>query len=359
MIEYAGSKKKKEGGLPEAEPPKRNNISGGKAAAFADCGHIVRIEAQKDEMIRTLRELIAIKSVAGEAEGDAPFGAGVQAAFDYMLRLAERDGFSTESVDNFGGHIEFGGDVLNEAGETDAAREIMGILGHLDVVPEGREWDRDPYGGEVADGRIYGRGSSDDKGPVVAVYYAMKALRDCGFSPGKKVRLILGLDEETGCRGMERYLDKAGRPDFGFTPDADFPVIHGEMGILIFELAKKIRKNDAKGIILRSISGGSAANMTPDFAKAMIRADSYGGITKAAAEFCRETGYRVCTKGVGKSLEITAAGISAHGASPEKGLNAISVLMAFLSEIGFANEDIKDFIGFYNEHIGFELDGES
>jgi succinyl-diaminopimelate desuccinylase len=359
LIEDTGSKKKMESGLAEAERPEGNNISGGNADPFADCGHIARIEAQQDEMICTLRELIAIKSVAGEEEGDAPFGAGVQAALDYMLRLAERDGFSTENADNFGGHIEFGGDILNEAGETTDAREIMGILGHLDVVPEGREWERDPYGGEVADGRIYGRGSSDDKGPVVAVYYAMKALRDCGFSPEKKVRLILGLDEESGCRGMERYLEKAGRPDFGFTPDADFPVIHGEKGILTFELAKKIRKNDAKGVILRSFSGGSAANMTPDFAKAVIRADSYGGIREAAAEFCRETGYRVYVKGAGKSLEITAAGVSAHGASPEKGLNAISVLMALLSEIGFANEDVKDFIGFYNEHIGFELNGES
>ena len=122
------------------------------------------IDEYREEMIKTLQELIAIKSAAAEPVGDAPFGQGVQDAFEYMLKKAGEEGFDTENIDNYGGHIEFGGYLLDEEGEVAGTSEqIMGILGHLDVVPEGKDWDYDPYGGQLAEGRIYGRGAIDDK----------------------------------------------------------------------------------------------------------------------------------------------------------------------------------------------------
>ncbi|MDR2487372.1 MAG: M20/M25/M40 family metallo-hydrolase, partial [Clostridiales Family XIII bacterium] len=99
-------------------------------------------------------------------------------------------------------------------------------------MPAGEGWHFDPFGGEVAEGRVYGRGTTDNKGAVCAVYMALKALKECGIEPAKNIRLILGLDEETGWRGMGKYLESCGAPSFGFSPDADFPAIHGEMGIL-------------------------------------------------------------------------------------------------------------------------------
>jgi succinyl-diaminopimelate desuccinylase len=150
----------------------------------------------------------------------------------------------------------------------------------------------------------------------------MKALKDAGVIPEKKVRLILGLDEETGWKGMDYYLKRVKHPDFGFSPDGEFPAIHGEMGLLIFDLAKKIGKPaaNAKGVALRSMTGGNAPNMVADHARAVIKADSYDAVKDKIAEFRKSTGYQINAKGIGKNLEITTQGISAHGARPGKGL---------------------------------------
>ena len=331
--------------------------------------YLKRIDEYRDEMVTSLQELIQIRSVQDKAEVNAPFGRGVAEAFNHMLKKAEADGFETENVDNYGGHIEFGGYILDEEGNIEGtSEEVMGILAHLDVVPEGTGWKHEPYSGTVEDNKVYGRGAMDDKGPLLAAYYAMKALKDCGYVPEKKVRLILGLDEETGWEGMKYYLSKVKAPDFGFTPDADFPAIHGEMGILVFQLAKKIGKTNAKGLELRSLKGGEAANMVADSARAVVRAEKtelYDMVKQLAAtyrdEHCKEGGKahgaKINCKGIGKSLEITVSGVSAHGATPEKGVNAITIMMDFLSQLGLINDDICEFIDFYNQHIGFELNG--
>ncbi|MDR1247028.1 MAG: dipeptidase PepV [Clostridiales Family XIII bacterium] len=313
-----------------------------------------RIDELSEEITEKLRALIAIRSVGEEQAGGAPFGAGVQEAFDYMLELAGEDGFTILNADNYGGHIEFG---ELPSGAPEAPDETLGILVHLDVVPAGQDWVCDPFIGKLEDGRVYGRGAVDDKGPAMACYYAMKILKESGFAPVKSVRLILGLDEETGWEGMRRYIARAGAPNFGFTPDADFPAIHGEKGILIFELAKKLGKTTAKGLSLRKLSGGAAANMVADFARAVVRGDSYEEVKTKVAAYRNETGRQIHTKGIGKSLEISVNGVSAHGATPEKGLNAISILMDFLPRIGLVNENVLEFADFYNRHIGFELNG--
>ena len=217
-------------------------------------GYTERIDTYREEMIRTLQGLIAIPSVVGPAVRDMPFGPDVHEAFQYMLSLGESEGFDVVNIENYGGHIEFGGILKDEEGEiVGTSNETMGILVHLDVVPAGNDWDTPAFEGMLTDdGRICGRGSTDNKGPAIAAFYAMKALKDEGIEPSKKVRLILGLDEEpgTGWQGMKAYFRRVKKPDFGFVPDADFPAIHAEMGILIFELVKKIGKSTAKGVAL-------------------------------------------------------------------------------------------------------------
>lgn len=323
--------------------------------------YLEKIEEYGEDMIRDLQGLIAIPGVAGEAEDNMPFGRDVHRSLMYMLNLASQAGFDIYNAENYGGHIEFGGYVVDEDGEPETVTdETMGILVHLDVVPAGKDWDYPPFEGRVADGRIYGRGAIDNKGPAIAALYAMKALKEEGIIPRKKVRLILGLDEEagTGWRGMEEYFARVEKPSFGFTPDAEFPAINGEMGILIFNLVKKLGKSKRKGIELRSLSGGNAANMVADQARVVLRANYYDQIRSQLEEYRKETGYKLTAKGIGKSLEICASGVSSHGARPEKGLNAISVLMGFLKKIEFANDDLTDFIDFYNDYIGFDLHGE-
>lgn len=316
-------------------------------------GFLERIDRYRDEMVAALREQLAIESVAGGPDGDMPFGAGVHKAMLAMLELGRREGFTPYNADNWGGHLEFPG--------SDAGAGVLGILAHLDVVPAGNDWDYPPFEGRIVDGRIYGRGTTDDKGPAIAVFYAMKALKDEGFQPERTIRLILGLDEEagTGWQSLKGYFSRVAKPDLGFTPDAEFPAIHGEMGILIFELVKKLGKTTVPGIELRSLQAGQAANMVADRARAVLRADSYEAIRETIAAYRRETGYSLDVKGIGKSLEIVAHGQSSHGARPEKGLNAVSILMGLLARLPLANEDTAEFVSFYQDHIGFRLHGEA
>ena len=313
------------------------------------------LKQNKEEMISALQEVVRINSEEGESfvcqdETVYPFGQGIQNAFEATLDIGRRLGFQVKNVDNYGGHIDFPG----------TGDKIMAILGHIDVVPAGKGWKYDPYGGEIADGKIYGRGTSDDKGPVISCLYAMKALKDAGYKPSATIRVILGLDEESEWTGMDYYFSKERRPDFGFTPDADFPLINREKGILVFELAKKFGKAKSEGLDLRSVKGGNAPNSVADSCRAVLSSrDSgrYEQVKEKLAEYRDETGYKISCRGLGKSLEITASGISAHGAKPEAGLNAISIMMDFLGRLNFASDDQNDFISFYNQYIGFDLNG--
>lgn len=304
-------------------------------------------------MISSLSGLVSIPSVSGEPADSMPFGENVHRAYRYMLDLAAQSGFDIYNADNYGGHIDFAG----------RDKGTVGIVGHLDVVPEGDGWDFDPYGGEVKDGIICGRGTVDDKGPVIASFYAMKALKECGYEPRRTIRLILGLDEETNWRGMDYYLNSVDSvPDFGFTPDGDFPAIHGEKGILVFDIVRKFSQAADKGLVLRSVKGGTAANSVPDYARAVINDKSgkgYDGIKEEIEKFRNEKNCVIKYRGAGKSFEITVRGVSAHGARPDKGSNAISIMMDFLGRLNFASEDTNEFISFYNSCIGYNLHGEN
>ena len=335
-----------------------------------------------------LQELVSFKSVLDEPEDGKPFGGEIHEAYRCLLSKAVSDGFETFDADGYGGHIEWTGAIKDERGEiVSAANETLGIPVHLDVVPAGDGWTRDPWKSEIAEGRIYGRGAQDNKGSVIAVYHAMKALRESGYVPAKNIRLIIGLDEETGMKGMDKYFEKTPPPDFGFAPDANFPVINGEKGLMIFEIAKKLEPGREYGLSLRSVQGGSAPNMVPDYCRAILvyedekgtrdskakkggnkanskttagdieaREKLFALVREAVKQFRDRTGSKLSCKGAGNALEISAQGVSAHGAVPERGINAISIMMDFLSGLPLANESARDFVDFYHTCIGYETD---
>ena len=173
---------------------------------------------KEDNMLQDLKGLVSIESVSGQPEGELPFGEGPHLALEYCLDLCSKLGFRTGRCENYMGYAEIGeGDKL------------MGILVHLDVVPAGPGWTVEPFDATIKGDRIYGRGVIDDKGPAIAAIYAMKELADSGKPLGKRVRIIFGCSEETGeWKDMEYYKAHEELPDFGFTPDADFPLIYAE-----------------------------------------------------------------------------------------------------------------------------------
>lgn len=310
-------------------------------------------ENNQDSFVSDLQGLIRIPSVAGKAEGDYPFGKEVQKALEYMLELGKHMGFETQNVDNYGGHIDF---VGSEEG-------VMAIVGHIDVVPEGDGWTYDPFGATVADGWIYGRGAQDDKGPTMVGLYAMKILKDLGFKPKKTIRLILGLDEETNWDGIKYYLEHEQVPDFGIVPDADFPLVQCEKGLLEFVLVKEngigtvIDENERPALV--SVRGGSAPNIVAGNAdmlisgtqKALVSAEE---LLKSKAS---QKGYEIITSITGEQLNVSVVGKTSHAAFPERGKNAISIALDLIKEINFANEDGNNLVRFYNDKIGFALDG--
>ncbi|RKD22140.1 succinyl-diaminopimelate desuccinylase [Caminicella sporogenes DSM 14501] len=306
-----------------------------------------RIEKMKDEIIKSTQEIIRIKSVKDEPKENMPFGEGIYKCLQYALNLSKSFGFKTKNIDNYAGHAEFGnGD------------EVVGILVHLDVVPEGDNWTYPPYGSEIHDGKIYGRGAIDDKGPAIAALYAMKALKDSGIKLNKKIRIIFGTDEESGWKGIEYYLKHEKAPDLAFTPDADFPAINGEKGILIFDLNKNFQKNsDNNGVKIIKIKGGNRPNMVPDYCEAHLIYNE--SLKEKIDKYTKENNVKLELIENNNKKIIKSFGISAHGSLPESGQNAISQLIVFLGTLNLSKGEIADFIKFYNDKIGMEYYGQS
>jgi succinyl-diaminopimelate desuccinylase len=312
------------------------------------------VELMKDDIIASVQELVRFRSIEENPEPGAPFGSEIRKCLDRALQICSALGFKTENFDGFAGHAEFG--------EGD---EIIGILVHLDVVPEGSGWSHNPYGGEVADGKIYGRGTIDDKGPAVAAIYGLKAVMDSGIKFKRRVRIIIGCDEESGRWGcMKHYFKYAEAPMCGFSPDADFPIINSEMGILIFNLEKEFEKNSdscCSGLRIKRITGGNKVNMVPDYCECEfeIKKDFNDRIKKTVEYMNNELNTKLQLEIFDNKCIIKSYGISAHGATPEKGVNAISQLISCISKLPLCVSAQTDYIRFLESHIGMETDGKS
>ncbi|MFC5590446.1 dipeptidase PepV [Sporosarcina soli] len=302
-------------------------------------------EALKREaqLIQDLQQLIAIPSVLDEdaATPDAPFGPEPKRALEWLLEQGRQEGFVVKNIDNRAGHIEMG--------EGD---DIIGILCHVDVVPAGGNWSTHPFEGTISDGKLFGRGAIDDKGPTIAAWHAMKIVKDSGRKFNKRVRLIIGTDEESGFRCMDRYFEKEEMPTLGFAPDADFPIINAEKGIAM--LVFKQRAEDPDGQLLR-FQSGNRTNMVPDYAEAHITA-RIEEIGEQYRTFLNVHDVIGDLQEVDGKTIITLHGKSAHAMEPDDGVNAAVLLASFLNRI-FVEGSSKNFTQFMSEAFGSETRG--
>ena len=178
-----------------------------------------KVDELKDQMISDICHLVQMDSQRSEPAENAPFGKNVAETLDEALRICEREGLTTKNVDHYVGYGQWG--------EGD---EYVGVMGHLDVVKVGDGWKYPPFSATIADNRIWGRGALDNKGPLMAAFYGMLALKNLGFKPKRPIRVIFGTNEETGMEDARYYLAHEKAPLMGFTPDNKFPAIYGERG---------------------------------------------------------------------------------------------------------------------------------
>ena len=297
--------------------------------------------SKQDRLLACLQENIRIPSVEGTPEEGAPYGIHCRRSLDHVLAAADAMGFKTCNVDGHVGWCEYG-----------EGEEMVAVLGHLDVVPAGDGWSFDPWGGEIKDDRIFGRGTMDDKGPSIAALFALEALRDSGLPLKRRVRLIFGCNEETGATDVHYYLDQGGEvPVMGFTPDAEYPIINGEKGIINGYCSRSFTQTGELKLV--SLKGGIAANVVPEYAKAELACS-----TELAARLAEKTFEKVTFTVTDTGLTVEAFGENAHGSLPWLGENAIGRLVLTLKELPFEGE-LAEILSFLAEKLGMDTVGKA
>ncbi len=308
-----------------------------------------RLESSLRDLLPRAEETLAAwvrqRSVQGKAEDGAPFGTDVKKMLEMCVNDCEKLGFRAKNVAGYAG--------LADLGEG-SDEEALGILGHLDVVPVGEGWTMDPWGAQRIGDRMYGRGTSDDKGPMVAALFAALAVQKAGISLKRKVRFVFGCDEETGMDSIEAFKQRETMPRSGFSPDADYPVINIEKGGCHVALSGKL---SSQGVQLLSFHTGHAANVIPGKAEADVR----GGAALAARvlEAGKKLGFETEASVDGDRVHILTRGVQGHAAIGENCKNAIGQMLLILREIGVqgAVAELAEWVGmtYHGERLGIAV----
>lgn len=301
------------------------------------------IETMRDELVDTLKRWIAVPSVKAEAQPGAPFGAEVKRMLHMALEEGEQMGFAARNIDEYAGDLRMG----------PIGVDPLGILAHLDVVPAGDGWQTPPFEPVQVEDRIFGRGTSDDKGPAIAALFAMKAIKEAGIPLKREVRLILGCDEESGWEDMAYYCEHCDMPKTGFSPDASFPVINTEKGLLHLSLRAPCC---SEGLEVKQISVGERCNVIPGNAEALI-----GGTEEECEAINRLAGDMMVQVEAeymgGHTIKLVSTGIPGHAAYPEAARNALGQLLIMLRALGVtgALKTLADVVGMESDGSGLGI----
>ena len=285
------------------------------------------IEDNYENMLNDLKRLVKYNSVL--CDDEKPFGSQNRKVLDEAISIMNEKGFNTKNVDYYA--------CYGEVGQGD---KTIGIVCHLDIVPAGEGWDSNPFEVVQKGDRLYGRGVSDDKGAAVASMYAIKYLLDTNYQFKKKVRLILGCNEETGSKCIKHYVEKEGGVDMGFTPDGEFPGIYAEKGMIggVFKGKSKIV----------NIKGGEASNIVCKKVECELPANSYD--VAKFKKYLDDNNIKYEINGD----TVTVFGTAAHASSPDSGVNAMGYLMEALYNADFNDE----YVDLYHKYIGLDVHGE-
>ncbi len=277
----------------------------------------------KELFLQTLSKLISYKSVSAPAIDNKPFGEENYKALNFFLETAKSFGLETFNYENYIGEVRIGN-----------GPEI-GIIGHLDVVPAGEGWETDPFTLTLKDGYYYGRGVGDDKLPILMLLFILKELKDSGVKINRTLRLFAGCNEETGWKDVEYFEKNYGFPEYGFSPDGDFPVSYAEKGMAVLDFSLPLLKN------FKDVLGGTVINAVCAKATCTYKEE----VSKALLEK-----HNVITD----ENKLVSLGKSAHGSHPEQGENAIKPLLELFLDCG---EDVKDALDylFYDKGGLFKL----
>ena len=310
------------------------------------------IKENKETMIKKLQELIQIPSVYSESKNPLmPFGENANKALEYMLNLGKSLGFRTKNIDGYCGYIEFG-----------EGEEMLGIIGHLDVVPSGDNWTYPPFSATIFDNKIYGRGAIDDKGPVIASLYAMKYVLD-NCKVHKRIRLILGLNEENDWKCINYYKKHEESPTIGFSPDADFPCIYAEKSILTSYFSMNYTKSDYDISIQEFDCHNNAINVVPKICSTVLKISSnivMDDFIKVIKNILDKYDFEIDVyKLNNEEIKLTSYGVGAHSAHPDLGINAISRLIIVLDDLFKTYNITIELFDFFTKYINTEYNGES
>ena len=293
------------------------------------------LDAHQNELIKAMQESVAFPSVKGEAAPNAPFGREIRGCLDHALGLAESMGFATKDLDGYAGCVDYG-----------SGEELVGVLAHLDVVPAGSGWTYPPFGGELHDGRLYGRGVLDDKGPAIITLFSLKAIREAGLPMKRRVRLILGCDEECGMGCLDHYCKVEEIPAMSFSPDAEYPLVNSE----------KNSFNAEYGCAYPStvtMNAGERHNVVPGECDATVALP-----LSAIPAYTRE-GYTLTATAMDEShTALHMVGLSSHASLPEQGRNAVCAMLELLAALPLPEADAKVVKTLWNA-LGLEVHGET
>lgn len=287
----------------------------------------------KEQFLKDLKELISIPSVLEKFDPNNiyPFGKNIYKAQVFFQNLAKNEGFEVKNIDNYGTEILYGPNT----------EETFITCGHLDVVPVGKDWTNPPFELKLENGILYGRGVEDDKGPSLALFYALKQLKEENYIPKKQIIFFLGSDEETESRGLKYYIKNylKKEPSIGFIPDAEFPLIYSEKGILRVFIEGDINSND-----IISCNAGTKINVVPE--ECVCKINSYY-LTKDLPNVFKNDIFDF------ENNLVKAQGKGAHGSTPELGINSVYHLFEIFKDMGLKNNLTKMF----EKYFIFDTDG--